>query len=418
MMKSRLLTIFFIFCGSLCCIHAQTFTIAEDITVETTGETYIQLAGNLVETSTGYLKGKVSSGARDEVISFAGLTLSPGMNGTIIRNTGTEYGKLNGEGANMLRYYELNNTGSAITPNVTVAYVATGTHREEGPPPSGPYLSGPYFIYNYNNPDWAAYGDGSSATPIVGNLVSIGTGASDLVFSEGIKINSKIFLEGSYDDVSGEMRTTINSSIPLTSPYTEDARTVSSIPPASAVDWVLVEVRATTDGAALGYRSCFLKSDGCLIADDGSYDIGLAWIPGGYYVVVRHRNHLAIMSNALVTGFTWGSSTDHDFSTAQTQAYGSNPMILVDSSPTVYGCYAGDANNDGVVKYNGSSNDKNAILAEVGLYTLNNVITAYSSNDVNMDGLVKYNGSSNDKNKVLGTVGLYTLNNIITTQIP
>ena len=178
-MKKISFLVVLVLCVNTNFIYSQdTFTIADGITVETTGGTYIQLAGNLVETGTGYLKGKVSSGARTTVTSFAGLSISASMDGTIIRNTGTAYGKGNGEGTNMLRYYELNNTGSAITPNINVAYVDLGTHDEKNG------LSAPYFIYNYDEPKWTAYSHGVTSSPLTDNLVSIGSGNSDLVFSD------------------------------------------------------------------------------------------------------------------------------------------------------------------------------------------------------------------------------------------
>ena len=381
-MKKLLLISVFTLSVGINCLHAlDTFAIAEGVTVETTGGTYIELAGNLIETGSGYLKGKVSSGAVPRsMTNFAGLTLTVAMTGTIMRTTGTAYLGAPSGGTNMLRYYELNNTGGPITPNVTASYKVSAPHNEQN------NLSGPYFIYNSDDPAWAAYGDGVTATPITANTVVLAAGASDLVFSEGIKINSKFFLEGPYDDVSGTMLTTINSSIPLSSPYSEDPRTVPADPgvPSTAVDWVLVEVRATTDGTPLGYRSCFLKTDGRLIADDGSNDIGLAWIPGDYYVVLRHRNHLAIMSAASVSGLTWGLPTAYDFSTAQAQAYGANPMILIDLSPVVFGCYAGDASNNGQVQ----NDDKNDYWkAQVGT-------SGYKSADFNLNDQVQ----NDDKN--------------------
>lgn len=373
-MNKRCLFSILTLCVSLNYICAQTFTIADGVTVETSYGVYIELAGNLVETGTGYLKGIVTSGDRTGVQSFAGLTLSTGMDGTITRKTGSAYAGGHGEGTNMLRYYELNNTGSAITPNVSAAYVASGTHDEENG------LSGPYFIYNYDDPNWGAYGDGVTATPISGNTVAIAAGANDLVFSEGIKINSKFYLEGPYDDGTNVMLTTINGSIPTTSPYTEDARTASAVP-AAAVDWVLVEVRATTGGAALGYRSCFLKSDGRLIGDNGSNNIGLPWIPGSYFIVMRHRNHHGVMTAATQTGLTWGGSpTTYDYSTAQTQAYtgGADPMVLVDTAPgNVYGCYAGETNNSGII----TNSDKDLINTD-----LNN--SGYYVSDTNMSEIV------------------------------
>lgn len=178
-MKLYIRFILLSFCIGINFAYSQdTFTIADGMIVETTGGVYIELAGDLVETGTGYLKGKVSSGIRTSTTNFAGLTMSEGMDGTIIRNTGSEYNKGNGEGPNMLRYYEMNNTDKDIKPNINVEYVASGTYDERNG------LSSPYYIYNYDNPAWTGYSNGVTSSPLSENSVSISGGISDLVFSD------------------------------------------------------------------------------------------------------------------------------------------------------------------------------------------------------------------------------------------
>ena len=49
-------------------------------------------------------------------------------------------------------------------------------------------------------------------------------------------------IEGLYDSVSTQMKTTLNSVIPTMSPYAEDPRSVDSIPQ-NVVDWVLLELK-------------------------------------------------------------------------------------------------------------------------------------------------------------------------------
>ncbi len=51
----------------------------------------------------------------------------------------------------------------------------------------------------------------------------------------------KVLLEGPYNQSNNNMFTSLNSNIPLDSPYLEDPRTAASIPP-TAVDWILVEL--------------------------------------------------------------------------------------------------------------------------------------------------------------------------------
>ena len=173
------------------------------------------------------------------------------------------------------------------------------------------------------------------------------------------------------------MNTTLrdNSYIPLTSPYA-DARVVGSIP-AGAVDWVYIQLRETSSGAAVSERSAFLKSNGYLMDDGGSETILMSLPPGGasnYYIVVRHRNHLAIMS--AVTHYLESSgSTVYDFTTAMTKAYGTSPMKLLATG--IYGLFTGDANASGVI----NSVDR-------GLAFTQRDLVGYKATDVNMSGNV------------------------------
>jgi len=266
--------------------------INSGMTVETTGGTSVELSGNLVENGTGYLNGKVESGARSGVTDFAGLTFSASFTGTINRVTGTEYSKGNGEGTNFLRSYELNNTGSAITTNVTSVVASNETNG----------LTGPLFLYTFDT-DWKGNGDGSTGSSVTANSVSIGTGSTDLVISEGTAVAAKIYLEGPYNGTN--MNTSLNADVPLLSPYADDQRTAAT-KPASAVDWVLVQLRETESGATIESRASFINADGFLIEDDGTQGIGIKAKPGDYFIVIKHRNHLGVMTNLIQPGLTWG----------------------------------------------------------------------------------------------------------------
>ena len=108
------------------------------------------------------------------------------------------------------------------------------------------------------------------------------------------------------------MNIDINSSIPTTSPYTEDARTVSSIP-SNVVDWILVQLRSTDSGSAVASKSAFLYKDGRVVNDDASSGvIELDAADGDYYIVIKHRNHLSVMSASKVS-LNSSTSTLYDF---------------------------------------------------------------------------------------------------------
>ncbi len=273
--------------------------INNNMQVETTGGVYISNVSELGENGTGYLKGKVESSSLLGATQFAGLTLSTGFTGTITRTTGSSYAKGNGEGTNIKRYYELNNTGSATTPNVTSTIVTSGTNNETNT------LSGPFFLYTYNT-NWKGNGNGSTGSTVNANNVSIGVGSTDLVISEGTGVAAKIYLQGPYNSSNNNMNTSLNANVPLTSPYSEDPRTAAT-KPANAVDWVLVQLRETAGGATVESRATFINADGFLIEDDGTQGIGIKSKPGDYFIVVKHRNHLGVMSATVQTGLTWGN---------------------------------------------------------------------------------------------------------------
>jgi hypothetical protein len=79
--------------------------------------------------------------------------------------------------------------------------------------------------------------------------------------------------------------------------------------------------------------------------------------------------------------------------------------------------WAGNGRVDFQLKYNGSNNDRSAILTVVGLSTPNATVPGYLLADYNLDGVVKYNGSSNDRNLLLGNVGIATPSAIVHDQV-
>ena len=136
----------------------------------------------------------------------------------------------------------------------------------------------------------------------------------------------------------------IRPTFPLTSPYATDPRQVSAIP-SNVVDWVLVELRGT-NGNTVVAKSAFLNTQGQLLSANGSTGI-TAEVSAGYYsVVVKHRNHLAVMS-AQPVAFTNYLIT-YDFTTgADRYCGGSNAAVQLE--PGVWGMIAGDADGDGEI---------------------------------------------------------------------
>lgn len=353
--------------------------INNNIQVETSGGSEVELSGNLIENGTGYLNGKVTSGTRTSVTQFAGLSISSALNGTITRITGTQY---SGTGTNFTRYYEINNqsTTTDLTANDTVKTISS----EAGS------LTGPFFLYTKNGSSWRGYGFGSTGTTIEADTVTFPKNSqTDLVISAGVGVKAKIFLEGPYNTTNHNMNLTLNPYIPLTSPYPQDARTVASIP-SSAVDWVLVQLRdATTPSTIIASRSAFLDENGNLIDDNATSGsgIGIAAPPGNYYIVIEHRNHLAVMTASAQTGLTWGTAStvsNYDFTTSSSQFYGgADGAIELESG--VWGMISGDGDGNGQVQNYDSEN----------IWKPDNGTSGYKNSDFNLNGQVQNNDNEN-----------------------
>jgi hypothetical protein len=244
-----------------------------------------------------------------------------------------------------------------------------------------------------------------------------------IAYESRLRVNCKVLLEGPYNG-SGAMTTTLNTNdlIPYnsneaysTSVYSYTASIVGNIPP-DIVDWVLIELRTgTASGTTVGTRAALLKSDGTIVDVDGTSPVSFAWLPeGNYYVVIRHRNHLAVMTaNPVTLSY---SSVLYDFSTAQTQAYGSNAEK--DLGGGVFGMWMGDVNSDGVVKYNLANNDRLLIYNRIGNAGVNITVSGYYNEDINMDGIVKYNLVNNDRLLIYNVIGNSGVNLTKTTQVP
>lgn len=351
-------------------LHASVgIEVGDGIKVETTSGVQVVIDGDITETGTGYFSGKLSSGSRTGMTAFAGITLGSAMDGAIIRYTGAAYSGGHGEGTNFKRWYSISNSGREATGSLSVAYVSSGTHDETNG------LAIPFFIYRYASA-WKGYGTGSSASPVTASSVTIPVGDSEWVLSEGVRIAVKVWLEGTYDDAMDSMRTFLRGNIPTTSPYADDNRTVVSVP-GQVTDWILLQVRSFSDSTnTAGSRSCFINKLGMLVGDDGTTEYASVNVPGGdYFLVIKHRNHLAVRSYSAVTGLAWGSTpSTYDFSTGTNKYKGKEAALL---ETGVYGMYAGDTNGSGIV----TNSDKDPIITN-----LNNA--GYYDADSNLSGIV------------------------------
>ncbi|MBM3435069.1 MAG: hypothetical protein FJY07_02500 [Bacteroidetes bacterium] len=210
-----------------------------------------------------------------------------------------------------------------------------------------------------------------------------------------VSFNIKVYLEGPFNGT--EMSTALNSAglIPLAQPYNmspwnySGAENVTAIPNSDIVDWVLVELRSTSGGAAtatydkmIHRQAAFLKSDGSVVGLDGmSLITYTGTITGNLFFVIHHRNHLPVMSSAPaslnVSTYSW------DFTDLLTKVYLNGHKQM---SPGVYGMIGGDCNADKIISIEDIDPDWSLDAGRQGYY----------AGDVNLDSQV----NNPDKNEI------------------
>jgi len=173
------------------------------------------------------------------------------------------------------------------------------------------------------------------------------------VFSDTDIISAyiKTWLEGPYDINNHSMKTTLreNSLIPNRSPYNADPIAISNIP-INITDWVLVELRESANGPAVVSKSMFLENDGDIIDTTGAAPEFPNSKTGDYFVVIRHRNHLDIMSKTAHSFVAKDDLLTTINLVDSTNVYGKNSMKELETG--VWGMYSGDASQDGKITSN------------------------------------------------------------------
>jgi alpha-glucosidase (family GH31 glycosyl hydrolase) len=239
-----------------------------------------------------------------------------------------------------------------------------------------------------------------------------------------IELSPKVLLQGaSLNPNVGEeslMRDDlrINGLISQLSPY-GDGATASTVirfndnGGNSAVDWVWVELRDRNDPTnVITGQSGILQRDGDIVAptDDLSTPLFFEGLSvEKYHIVVKHRNHLSVMTATSET--LKQQTTIVDFTDATNEiTYGINAQTSVGMQANKMAMWAGDVNGDTTIQYSGTNPDTPAILSTVlndpgnflnfPTYSIN----AYMPDDLNMDGIIQYSGTNPDTPVILQNV--------------
>lgn len=237
------------------------------------------------------------------------------------------------------------------------------------------------------------------------------------------------FLQGAYDSKTGLMRDDLREQglIPLAQPFSDRMtafkyRNKDVTTPAvlaitgdnAIVDWVLVELRSSSNPRARSIaKAALLQRDGD-VADPLTNEAHLR-IPnvpeGNYYVSLRHRNHLGVMTKDPI--LLSPTLTATDFTLPSFAVKGEHARL---ETGEVALLWAGEANNNNSLIANGPGNDTNVVLGTVLMHHSNKKVNSnfrlpgYYSSDLNMDGITLYTGPGNDINLLIGNVLLHPSN--------
>jgi len=221
--------------------------------------------------------------------------------------------------------------------------------------------------------------------------VASDTGTVILNVRESVTFTGKVLLEGAYAG-TGAMGVSVGfeNSIPVGQPYADASYNASFLDydgveavqpfgvPANAVDWIVASLRTGTAAATEvpgSEQALLLFEDGSIVGADGA-TVRLFAAPGLYNLVLRHRNHLGVMSKMPVD-FTSGSGS-WDFTTAD-KAFTAGGPPMKDLEDGFFAMFATDASLDGQT----TASDFNLWLTDTKA-----AATGYLQSDFNLDAQV------------------------------
>lgn len=201
-----------------------------------------------------------------------------------------------------------------------------------------------------------------------------------------LRVSPKVFLQGPYSspETAGLMNDDLRTILPTTSPYSDaltcNASVFTTTGANAIVDWVLVELRDAADrSVVIESRSALLQRDGDVVDVDGTSGVSFSSAAASYYVLVNHRNHLAILS---ANPIAIGGSTFVDLSANPSAVYGTtNAVTNIDGA---YAMYSGDFDANGQIQ----QSDTAGVILLLGS-------SGYSAADMDMNGQIQITDINN-----------------------
>ncbi len=250
---------------------------------------------------------------------------------------------------------------------------------------------------------------------------------------EQILVQAKIFLQGAMipneEIMHDKLR--VENLIPLEEPYAklrsydnkrlfqtiesgEETITSSVLETTGSdaiVDWVFLELRWEYDPSkVIRTRSALVQRDGDIVDLDGYSPVRFTIPVDNYFLAVRHRNHLGVMTEKAIS-MKRNSLHTVDFTKNDASCYalkdGSKssqyPMIQIGDVQCLWG---GNSNGDNKLIFQGPQLDQEKLFFDIALHpdnisedgfpNYNFIIRGYLQGDNNMDGELRYQGPNND----------------------
>ena len=203
--------------------------------------------------------------------------------------------------------------------------------------------------------------------------------------TNGVLVKLNVILSGAYNTISQEMRTTLkqNDLIPVEQPFnrspwnyegTESTITANNIPD-DVVDWILLEARdAANNFTVIEQKAALLLKDGTVVDASGTVNGAVQFSDltanTSYYISVKSRNHLAVLSSEAVS---LPNATAFDFTRPDNVLDGQTQLYNIEGN--LYGLPAGDFDSNGII----TVVDYNFFKTEVS------IIGEYVDGDCNLD---------------------------------
>jgi len=301
-------------------------------------------------------------------------------------------------GSDAAQVKALLHTGFAKIPDATESnYIAVAQINVPAVTSEWTRFSAPFNYLNSNEPEYIlivlSAGDEVATVGTVSYFDDV-----ELIYNP-LLLDLTVFLEGPYAG-SSQMNAKLNpGNLPLAQPFNTapwnyaGTESVAAIPNADVVDWILVELRdaanaaAATSATTIATQAGFLLRDGSIVGLDGIGRLNFDnTISENMFVVIKHRNHLSIMSaDPLVKT---GGFYAYDFTDASAKTYGGANGIkqLELFGPSTWGMIGGDGDANGIV----NSTDKTSF------WSILTGKTGYLSGDYDLDGQI----NNTDKNEV------------------